>query len=92
MRITFEEFNGNKEDTSPDYQQVNCHMIFDIKMEENLRRKSRMVAGVHTMTTTSSITHSLVVSRYSVRIVIIIATLNGLKVLGCDIQKFIPHS
>ena len=28
------------------YQQVNCHMIFDVKMED-FRRKDRLVAGGH---------------------------------------------
>ena len=87
VRIAFEEFNGNKEDIPPGYQQVNCHMIFDIKMGENFRRKARMVAGGHTTTNPSSITYSSVVSRDSVRIALTIAALNGLKVLGCDIQN-----
>ena len=46
-----------------------------------------MVAGGHTTTTPSSITYSSVVSRDSVRIALTIAALNGLKVLGCDIQN-----
>ena len=75
VRIAFEEFNGNKEDIPPGYQQVNCYMIFDIKMGENFRRKARMVAGGHTTNTPSSITYSSVVSRNSVRIALTIAAL-----------------
>ena len=56
-------------------------------MGENFRRKARMVAGGHTTTTPSSITYSSVVSRDSVRIALTISALNGLKVLGCDIQN-----
>ena len=29
----------------PGYQQIKCHMIFDVKMGENFRRKARFVAG-----------------------------------------------
>ena len=46
-----------------------------------------MVAGSHTTSNPSSITYSSVVSRDSVRIALTIAALNGLKVLGCDIQN-----
>jgi hypothetical protein len=30
------------------YQEVKCHLIFDVKMGENFRRKARFVAGGHT--------------------------------------------
>ena len=46
-----------------------------------------MVAGCHKTTTPSSITYSSVVSRDSSRIGLTIAALNGLKVLGGDIQN-----
>ena len=46
-----------------------------------------MVAGGHKTVLPSSITYSPVVSRDSVRIVMTIAALNGLSILGCDIQK-----
>ena len=47
VRIAFEEFEGDKEDIPSEYQFVNCHMIFDIKMGEGFRRKDCMVAGGH---------------------------------------------
>ena len=56
-------------------------------MGENFRRKARLVAGGHTADTPSSIAHSSVVSRDSARIALTIAALNGLDVLGCDIQN-----
>lgn len=49
------------------YQQISCHMIFDIKME-NFTRKARFVAGGHTTSAPDSLTYSSVVSRDSVRI------------------------
>ena len=45
FRITFEKFEGDKEDIPHGYQFVNCHMIFDIKMGEGFRRKACMVTG-----------------------------------------------
>ena len=45
VRIAFEEFDGAEKDIPPGYQKIKCHMIFDIKMGENFRRKARMVAG-----------------------------------------------
>ena len=62
-------------------------MIFDVKMGENFRRKARMVAGGHMTTTPASLTYSSVVSRDSVRIAFLIAALNDLKVMACDIQN-----
>ena len=46
-----------------------------------------MVAGGHMTTSPSSITYSSVVSRDRVRISLTIAALNGLSILGCDIQN-----
>ena len=64
-----------------------CHVIWDIKLGENFRRKARLVAGGHTTETPSSITYSSVVARDSVRIALSIAALNGLDILSCDIQN-----
>ena len=56
-------------------------------MEENFRRKARLVADGHKTEAPSSITNSSVVSHDSVRIALTIAALNDLKVLSCDIQN-----
>ena len=56
-------------------------------MGENFRRKERMVAGGHVNDVSSSITYSSVVSRDSVRTIFMIAALNDLKVLSCDIKN-----
>ena len=87
VRIAFEEFAGTEQEIPPGYQYVDCHMIFDIKMGENFRRKARMVAGGHQTVTPAALTYASVVSRDSVRICLTIAALNGLKVLACDIQN-----
>ena len=44
-----------------------------------------MVAGGHTIEALAVLTYSSVVSRDSVRIALLIAALNDLKVLSCDI-------
>ena len=62
-------------------------MILYVKMGENFRRKARFVAGEHTTETPTSLPYSSVVSRDSVRIVLLAAALNGLQVLACDIQN-----
>ena len=87
VRIAFEAFDGNQSDIPPGYKKIDCHLIFDIKMGENFRRKARMVAGGHKTEVPHSLTYSSVVSRDSVRIAFTIAALNDLKVLGCDIQN-----
>ena len=69
------------------YQEIKCHMIFDIKLDENFCRKAQLVGGRHTTTAPASITYSSVISRESVRIALKIAALNGLYILECDIQN-----
>ena len=86
VRCAFEIYEGKIEDLVG-YQKVTCHIIFDIKLGENFRRKARLVAGGHSTDTPSSLTYSSVVSRDSVRIAVTNAALNGLDVLGCDIQN-----
>jgi hypothetical protein len=67
------------------YQEIDCHMIFDIKID--LTRKARFVAGGHTTETPTSITYSRVVSRDSVRIAFLIAALNDVDIMACDISN-----
>ena len=45
VRITFKIFEGNKTDIPLGFQYVDCHVIFDIKIGEKIRRKEGMVAG-----------------------------------------------
>jgi hypothetical protein len=46
VHISFKVLNG-EEAIPPTYQEIRCHMIFDVKMED-FRRKVRFVAGGHT--------------------------------------------
>jgi hypothetical protein len=72
----------------PGYQQIGCHMIFDIKMDGQFTRKARFVAnGNETRSIESHDTYASVVTRESVRIAFLYATLNDLQILGCDVSN-----
>jgi hypothetical protein len=86
-RPAFEVWDKTQSEIPIGSQEVKCHLIFDVKMGENLRRKARFVAGGHTTDVPSSLTYALVVSRDSVRIALLTAALNDLKILACDIQN-----
>jgi hypothetical protein len=68
----------------PTYQEIRCHMIFDVKMED-FRRKARFVAGGHTPDTPHAMTSASVVSRESVRVALTLAALNDLDFKMTDI-------
>lgn len=92
VRIAFDVFDGEKKDLPPGFQQIACHMIFDVKLGENFRRKARYVAGGHVTDPPASITYSSVVTRESVRIALLVAALNDLEVLSADIQNAYLHA
>ena len=91
VRVAFERWDeGTLEEARSGkklvgYQEITCHMIFDIKMDGEFTRKARLVAGGHTTETPASITYSSVVSRESVRIAFLVAALNDLEVFAADI-------
>jgi Reverse transcriptase (RNA-dependent DNA polymerase) len=66
------------------YQQITCHLVFDIKMDFTC--KARFVAGGHMTDAPSSIPYASVVSHESVCIALLIAALNDLEVAGGDVQ------
>ena len=65
VRVAFEEFKGDRIQVPPGYQEVGCHMIFDIKVGEKFIRKARMVAGGHTTETPAALTYASILSRGS---------------------------
>lgn len=79
----FEFVNGDE--IPPFYKAIECHMVFDIKMD--LTRKARFVAGGHMTDPPRESTYSSVVSRDSVRLAFLIAALNDLNVLVGDVQN-----
>ena len=44
VNIDFEIDESNVEDLPPGYQEVSCHIIFDLKIGENFRHKYQIVA------------------------------------------------
>jgi hypothetical protein len=77
-RIAFKILNG-EESAPPTYQEIHCHMIFDVKMEY-FRRRARFAAGGHTTNTPHAMKYASVVSRESVRTALTIAALNDVDV------------
>ena len=66
------------------HQLVQCHMLFDLKMED-FRQKARFVVGGHMTNITATIMYDSVVSRETIGIALTIATLNDLEVKLGDI-------
>ena len=62
VRPAVEAFEGNKEDLPIGFQKTTCHMIFDIKLGDNFRRKDRLVGGGHHTVAPESVTYLSVVS------------------------------
>ena len=87
VRPAFEVWDKGISELPPGYQEISCHMIFDVKMGENFRRKARFVADGHKTKTPAASCYSSVVSRDSVRIALTVAALNDLEILACDIQN-----
>ena len=84
-RPAFEVYDGSTKDLVG-YQKIRCHLVYDIKLGENFRRKARYCANGSTTDTPTSLTYSSVVSRDSVRIALTVAALNDLDILVCDIE------
>ncbi len=86
VRVAFEEQGGDP-NSLVGYTQITGHIVFDVKLGENFRRKARYCADGHKTSAPVSVTYSIVVSRKSVRILLTVAALNDLQVLGADVQN-----
>ena len=85
MRNVEPAFSFDPKDEIPAFHtKIDCHMIFDIKMD--LTRKARLVAGGHMTDPPKESTYSSVVSRDSIRIAFTLAALNDLDILSADVQ------
>ena len=80
---TPEQIRNNLVEHMKGYQEITCHIIFDVKMD--FTRKARFVANGAMTDTPVGLCYSSVVSRDSVRIAFLVAALNELDVLACDI-------
>ena len=70
----------------PCYQEIKCHLIFDIKIED-FRRKTTLVALGNLTGTPEAMTYASVVSYKSVRVALTISALNDLEVKTADIEN-----
>ena len=57
VRTDFELYEGTVEYLPSGYQEVSCHIIFDVKMGETFHRKYRMVSVEHKNTTPPPLTY-----------------------------------
>ena len=83
VRVAF-EILPDGESLPIGHQFVQCHMVFNIKMQD-FSHKARLVAGGHMMEVPTNITYACIVSRETVRIALIIAALNDLDVKSANI-------
>ena len=85
IRVAFKVIDAD-ENIPVGSRHINYHMIFDVKAD--LTKKARLVAGGHlNKGIPHHTTYSSVVSRDSVRICLLIASLNGLDVLCGDVSN-----
>ena len=63
VRPDFQVHKGTKADLPIGYQQIKCHIIFDVKVGGEFRRKARLVGGGHMTEAPSSIIYSSIVYR-----------------------------
>ena len=84
-KFTPEQIRSQKTKEYISFQEIGCHLIFDVKID--FTRKARFVAGGHTIEAPLEITYLSVVSRDSVRLDFMIAALNGLDIMSCDLEN-----
>ena len=82
----FEEYE-KQEKNLVDYTKIRYHIVWNIKLGKNFRRKTRLVTEDHVTEIDFLLIYFSVVSRDSVRIVLTITVLNDLDIFGCDIQN-----
>jgi hypothetical protein len=87
VRPAFERWEKTEGELPVGYQKIKCHFVFDIKMGKKFRQKARLVANGNQTEAPPNLTYSSVVSRDSVRIAFLVAALNDLQLLACDIQN-----
>jgi hypothetical protein len=81
----YDTFKDTGSGTPPprDYLFIRVHFVFDVK--HDLRRKSRLVAGGHMTAPPKDSVYSGVVTLRSLRLCMLLAELNGLKVEAADV-------
>ena len=79
MKTVFVAFEILPEDkmAPPGHKFIKCHMIFDMKSDGSMQRKARLVAGGHMTGEPECMTYASVVSRESIRLAFMLASLNN---------------
>ncbi len=77
------EVRANEIDQLRGYQEIQCHIVFDVKID--FSRKACFVAGGHMTVTLNTLTYSSVVSRDSVKIAFLITALNNIDIMACNV-------
>lgn len=85
-RHAFDEHEGDPKELVG-FTEITGHLVFDVKLGENFRRKARFCADGHKTGAPAAITYSTVVARDSVRILLLIAALNDLPLKGADVKN-----
>jgi len=85
VQIAFKILDDGKA-VPPGYQYMDCHMVFDIKLD-GFKRKAWFVAGGHMTETPAVLTYASVVSRDTVRSALTIVALCDLEVKASDVQN-----
>ena len=86
VRVAFTVHEGDIKELEG-YELISGHLIFDVKLGENFRRKARYVADGYKTSTPSAVTYSSVTSRDSVRLFLLLAALNDVDIQSADVQN-----
>ena len=62
------------------FQEIKCHLIFDIKTDGKFTLKARSVDGGHTTEPPVSLTYSIIYYIYSVRIALSLSDINNIDI------------
>jgi hypothetical protein len=82
--ITPNDIRSGKAKDMIGFQELDCHIVLDIKMD--FTRKARFCAGGHTTDTPMAMTYSSGVSRDNDSFGFMLAVLNRLDVMACDLE------
>ena len=85
VRVAFQILNDG-ETMPPTFQQIRCHLVFNVKMKD-FCRKAQFVARGHMTKAPVTLMFASIVSRESVCIALTLAALNDLKVKTADVEN-----
>ena len=82
---TPQELRNRKTSEFFGYQEIGCHIVFDIKMD--FAQKAHFVAGGHTTEAPTSMTYSSIVSCDSMQLTFLIVALNDVDIMLVDLEN-----